>query len=229
MSNPFGNTRKPLAVSSIAELGVKMIYRLPGCSDEEVRRALQSSYYDFCRLSCVYTNTQEIELEPGESEYPVVAYTPECFVDSVIEVRINRRVLKAGRDYELRTGGVVILKLAGRFVPDRPTPEQIASRPELSRKADPEIIYVKAIELPKLNSERAPRWFFDKYGEAVVAGAFVKLFGMTNKPWTDGAQAQHELLRWENFLTETRLRNIADDHSTSGSGALNALDTSGLL
>ena len=230
MSNPFSNVRKPLAVASIAELGVKMLHRLPGCTDEEIRRALQSSYGDFCRLTSCYTNTQEIELEAGETEYPVVPYTPECFVDSITRVALDRRVLKVGRDYTISTAPVVTVNLSGWIVPEAYTPEQIAARPELTaRIAEPRTIRVTAIELPRLNSERAPRWFFDKYGEAVVAGALVKLFGMTNKPWTDGAQAQHELVRWENYVTEARLRGVADGNSTSGCGALSALDTSGLL
>lgn len=229
MSNPFKSVRKPFSSASIAELGTRMLHRLPGIADEEVRLALQSAYADFCRLSCVYTIAQEIELEPGEKAYPVVAYTPECFVDSVIEVKFRNGRLTPGRDYKILSGSVLTIVLDSRFVPEQYTAEQIAARPELARGGEPEILHVKAIELPRLNSERAPHWFYDKYGEAVTAGAFVKLFGMANKPWTDGAQAQHELIRWENFLSEARLRNIADDHSIGGSGALNALDTSGLL
>lgn len=228
MSNPFETKRKNLEVTSIGGLGVKMIHRLPGCSDEEIRAALQSAYADFCRLSCVYTHKQTIEMEPGESDYPVVPYTPECFVDSVIEVRKDGRVLTAGRDYTLLPGTVVVLTVDSRFVPDNYTPEQLAARPELS-EVEPSVLHVTAIELPRLNSERAPRWFFDKYGEAIVAGALVKLFGMANKPWTDGVQAQHELVRWENYLTETRLRNVADGRSICGSGSYNAVDTSVLL
>ena len=229
MSNPFDNVRKPLAVASIAELGVKMIHRLPGCTDEEVRRALQSAYCDFCRLTSCYTDTQEIELEAGEDMYPVVPYKPDCFVDSVIRVALDRMVLRPGRDYKILTGPVVSLALAGWLVPEQYTPEQIAARPELTGRNDPKVLRVTAVEIPRLDAERAPRWFYDKYGEAVVAGALVKLFGMTNKPWTDGAQAQHELVRWENYVTEARLRGVADDHSISGSGAISALDTSGLL
>lgn len=229
MSNPFKSVRKPFSCASIAELGSRMLHRLPGIADEEVRLALQSAYADFCRLSCVYTNAQEIELEPGEKTYPVVAYTPECFVDSVIEVKLRNGKLVPERDYTIHSGSVLTITLDSRLVPEQYSAEQIAARPELANKTDPEILHVKVIELPRLNSERAPRWFYDKYGEAVTAGAFVKLFGMANKPWTDGAQAQHELIRWENFLSEARLRNIADDHSTGGCGALNALDTSGLL
>ena len=229
MSTPFSGVRRPLAPGSIAELGQKMIFRLPGCSDEEIRRALQAAYSDFCRLTLCYRANIDIELEPGESEYPVTAYMPDCFVDSVTEVRIGRRRLEAGRDYRLVPGSAfVMLVLDGRFVPEKYTAEQIAARPELSR-IEPETLTVETIELPRLNAERAPRWFFDKYGEGVVAGALVKLFGMANKPWTDGVQAQHELIRWENYLTDARLRGMADDRSICGSGTASGVDTSVLL
>lgn len=230
MSNSFQRVRKPVAVSSIAELGARMVHRLPGATDEEIRRALQSAYGDFCRLTSVFTHVQEIEIEADEREYPVVPYVPECFVDSVVAVALGRRKLKVGRDFDVRTSPVVTVVLSDRLMPDTPTPEQIAAHPEFVSPAfEVPCLRVTAIELPRLGSERAPRWFFDKYGEAVSAGAFVKLFGMTNKPWTDGAQAQHELVRWENYVTEARLRGVADGHSTSGCGALDALDTSVLL
>ena len=230
MSNSFQTARRPLEVATIAELGRNIVARgLPGITDEEIRGALQIAYRDFCRLTSVFTNTQEIELEDGEAEYPVVPYQPETFVDSVLDVRLDRRRLVPERDYWLRTGPVVTVVLASRLVPDAPTPEQVASRPELTVVTRPAMLYVTDVELPKLNSERAPRWFFNKYGDAVVAGALVKLFGMTGRPWTDGVQAQHELVRWENFLTETRLRLTGAGHSTSACGSVSALDTSVLL
>ena len=228
MSKIFPDIRKPFSASSIADLGEKMLYRIPGCSDEEVRRTLQTAYSDFCRLSLCYRNTQTIDMEAGETMYPIAAYTPDCFVDSVTDVRIDGRALTVGRDCFLTPGTAVILTIDSRFVPDKPTETQLAARPELSNFKMPKL-YVSTIELPKLNAERAPRWFFDKYGEAVVSGALVKLFGMANKPWTDGVQAQHELVRWENYLTDARIRGVSDDRSICGSGSVNAVDTSGLL
>jgi len=124
----------------------------------------------------------------------------------------------------------VTLVLSEHLVPDEPTSEQLASRPELSMPSGPTVLTVTAIDPPKAGSEKAPHWFFNKYGEAVVAGALVKLFGMTGKAWTDGARAQHELIRWENYLTEARLRTTySDDRSASGGGSISALDTSVLL
>lgn len=233
MSNFFETEHAAPEYTTIATLAQDVVIHVQGATDIEIRKALQKAYSDFCRLSSCYCQSREIELEPGEREYPVTAVTPGCFVDSVTEVRLGPRPLRAGRDYRIENaGGLVILVLADHLVPEMPTHEQIVSRPELSirRNRKPSTLRVVAIDLPKMGSESAPRWFFNKYGEAIVSGALVKLCGMTGKAWTDGVKAQHELVRWENFLTEARLRSVySEDRSMSGNGSLSALDTSGLL
>ena len=230
MSNFFDTEHDAPEYESIASLAQNVIIHVPGCADMEVRKALQAAYADFCRCSSCYCLRREIELEAGEREYPVVAVMPGCFVDSVTEVRLGSRRLVAGRDYRVTSSGCVMLVLADHLVPDAPTAEQVASRPEMAMPRDPQVLVVTAIDLPKMGSEKAPRWFFNKYGEAVVAGALVRLLNMTGKAWTDGSRAQHELIRWENYLTDARLRSVyADDRSANGGGSISALDTSGLL
>lgn len=232
MSNSFEIEHDAPEYSTVATLAQNVVLHVQGCTDIEIRKALQTAYADFCRLSSCLNHESIIELEPSESRYPVVAMTPGCFVDSVTEVRYRSRKLTPGRDYRvLNVGGVVMIELGEHVTPDAPTTEQIAARPELtSSQQTPDTITVTSIDLPRMGSEKAPRWFFDKYGEAVVSGALIKLFGMSGKSWTDGVRAQHELIRWENYLTEARLRSVySDERSMSGGGSLSALDTSGLL
>lgn len=232
MSNSFETEHEVPEYTTIATLAQNVVIHVQGCTDMEIRKALQSAYSDFCRLSSCFTSRREIELEPGEREYPVVAAVHGGFVDSVTEVRLGTRPLCVKRDYHIENvGGVVMLVLAEHLFPELPTHQQLASRPELTcRRFRPQVLVVTAIDLPRLGSEKAPRWFFDKYGEAVVAGALVKLCGQTGKAWTDGVKAQHELVRWENFLTEARVRSVySADRSMSGGGSISALDTSVLL
>jgi len=230
MSNSFETEHEAPEYTTIATLAQNVVMHVQGCTDIEIRKALQTAYADFCRLSSCYCSPREIELEPGEREYPIVAVTPGCFVDSVTEVRLGNRKLVAGRDYHVRGGSVVMLVVSEHLVPERPTDEMIATHPDVSILTRPQVLVVTAIDLPKMGSEKAPHWFFNKYGDGVVAGALVKLFGMTGKAWTDGVRAQHELIRWENYLTDARLRSVyADDRSASGGGSISALDTSGLL
>lgn len=230
MSNSFEQEQYAPEITSIAMLAEGMVLRLPGATDIEIRKALQEAYVDFCRLSSCFTFRREIELEKDERDYPVPTHVPGAYVDSITEVRIGGRKLVAPFDYEIEVGSTPIIRVAERHIIDFITEHDRASRPEfhaISRK--PRMMHVTAIDIPKPGSERAPRWFYAKYGEAVVAGAFVKLFGMTGKPWSDGVQAQHELVRWENALTEARVRSAYAPDGGSGSGAISALDTSGLL
>lgn len=230
MSNSFEQNQETPEITSVAMLAESMVYRLPGATDTEIRKALQEAYFDFCRLSSCYTLSRMIELEDDEMYYPVPAVVPGAYVDSITEVRIGGRKLVAPLDYKIEVGSTPIIIVAERHVPDAITERDRAARPEfhaLSRNR--RLMHVTAIDIPKPGSERAPRWFYAKYGAAVVAGALVKLFGMTGKPWTDGVQAQHELVRWENALTEARVRSTYAPDGYSGSGAISALDTSGLL
>lgn len=218
MRNSFEQEQVAPEIHSIPMLVENMVYRLPGADDVEVRKALLSAYRDFCRLSSCYTHRFEIELERGECEYPVPALVSETFVDSITEVRLDGRKLVSPRDYTIAVGTTNVILLAHHLVPDKSADPRFCGK-----------LVVTSIDQPKHGSEKAPRWFFDKYGEAVVAGALAKMFSQTGKAWSDAAQAQQEQIRFENFLTETRLRTVYAGDGASGSGEISALDTSTLL
>lgn len=120
--------------------------------------------------------------------------------------------------------------LNDRAVSDFCTEEELVRHPEYAeRDYEPQKIRVRIVELPKMGSEVAPKWFLDKYGEAVVAGALTRLFGMNGKPWADAVQAQSELIRYENFTTQARINSASEDGSQCGNGHIEAVDTSDLL
>ena len=218
MANSFEQEQVAQDLHSIPMLAENMVYRLPGADNVAVRKALLSAYRDFCRLSSCYCHRLEIELERDEREYPVPSLVSETFVDSITEVRLNGRKLIAPRDYTIAGGTTKVILLACHLVPEW------SFRPHFRGK-----LVITSIDQPKHGSEKAPRWFFDKYGEAVVAGALVKLFSQTGKAWSDAEQARQEQIRWENFLTDTRFRTVYTLDGASGSGGFSALDTSVLL
>ena len=200
-------------MADIAALAENIVYRLPGVADVMVRKMLQAAYADFARLSCCFVSWCDTETEEDVTEYPVAAMIPGMTVAAVSEVRIDGRKLVHGRDYRIFNAGmapVVVLE-------------------SHTMSADPRILSVRAIEQPKYNSERAPRWFIDKYGEAVVSGALVKLYGMSGRRWSDQDMARQEMVRYENFCTNARLNSLSSDGCQFGSGSTNPVDMSGVL
>ena len=81
--------------------------------------------------------------------------------------------------------------------------------------------------MPNSGSERIPRWFVRKYGDAICAGALVRLYSMSEKRWTDIAQARIELCRWEGYVAGARIGSVGG--SPFGNGHINTVDTSELL
>lgn len=213
MASSFHEPWKVPEMADVAALAENVVYRLPGVADVMVRKMLQVAYADFARLSCCFVSWRDIETEEDEASYPVAAMIPGMTVTSVSEVRLDGRKLVAGRDYRIFAAGVV----------------PVVVLEDHTLTADPRTLSIRAVELPKYNSEKAPRWFIEKYGEAVVAGALVKLYGMGGRLWSDADMARQEMVRYENFCTEARLNSFSADGSQSGSCSVNSLDTSSLL
>ena len=213
MASSFHEPWEVPEMADIAALAENVVYRLPGVADVMVRKMLQVAYADFARLSCCFVSWRDIEIEENEASYPVAAMIPGMNVTSVSEVLLDGRKLIAGRDYRIFAAGVV----------------PVVVLEDHTLTADLRTLSIRAVELPKYNSEKAPRWFIEKYGEAVVAGALVKLYGMGGRRWSDADMARQEMVRYENFCTEARLNSLSADGSQSGSCSVNPLDTSSLL
>lgn len=230
-----------IEIESVADLDEQMVYRLSGCDPAMIRKSLQSAFADFARVTACFTTEREFWTKDGELVYPVAPKLSGMYVDSICAVWLDGRRLSRPEQYF--TGvicGTPTVRLvcdaggafSSRYALTRPdgSMNPIATRVAVERRAfEPQRLRVRTVELPRTGSEKAPRWFLDKYGEAVVAGAFVRLFGMTGKAWSDPAQAQSELIRYENFTTKARLDSLAEDVSPVGNGHIDAIDTSGLL
>jgi len=213
MANSFHEPWEIPEMEDIAALSENIVYRLPGVDNIMVRKTLQSVYADFARLSCCFVSWRDIETEEYISEYAVHPMIPGMNVRSVSDVTIDGRKIVNGRDYAIITVGITpVIRLSSNAM-----------------SIVPRIISIRTVEQPKYNSESAPRWFIEKYGDAIVAGALVKLHGMTGRPWADQEMMRQETVRYENFCTEARVKSFSDDGSQFGSGSLNPVDMSGVL
>ena len=211
--NSFQEERETPEYVTVAELADNVVIRIPACDDETVRRMLRDSYSEFCRLANALVTERTIPLEVGETDYPVVNMTPDCRVECVRAVFLNRHKLREGMDYRVGAGVPPMLTVNAIHLPARTTDER-------------ELV-VSCLEMPNHGSENAPRWFIRKYGEAIVAGALIKLFSMSNRAWADQTQARLELGKWEGYVASARLGSM--NGSPFGNGNFNTIDTSDLV
>ena len=240
MSN-FNQEQEGLELGSIGDLAEQMVYRLNSCSDLMISKMLQQAFSDFAKNTCCFTTIQEVELERKEREYPIAATIPGMLIDAISEVKYGRKVLENPRHYTTdMIGGVPRITFTFDIAdpdfchepdPERPVPErEIRSMAERRRRDFEKCkVFVRCVEVPRIGSEKAPRWFLNKYGDAVVSLALFRLFGMSGKPWSDPLQANAELVRYENAATQARCNSFSNDGSQCGPCSVNPVDTSGLL
>lgn len=213
MANSFQEERETPEYATIAELADNVVYRIPNCDDETVRRMLRDSYSEFCRLANALVTERVIPLQMDCDRYAVSNMIPDCRVECVRKVFMVCHELCEGRDYFVTTGTTPCIVLKSFLLP-KSNGEKCA-------------ISVQCFEMPNHGSERAPRWFIRKYGEAIVAGALVKLFSMSNRAWADQTQARLELGKWEGYVASARLGSM--NGSPFGNGHFNTIDTSDLV
>lgn len=231
MSMNFGTEPVDMELGTVGDLAEQMVYRLNGCSDLMISKTLQVAFSDFSKATCCFVSFQDAETEEGELDYPISPTIPGMQIDAISEVKLDGRVLENPRHFTTCfVGGTPVIHLKPRALSGFYPAEMLERRPELrGRPYQAQKLRVRCIEIPRMGSENAPRWFLNKYGEAVVALAMFRLLGMSGKPWSDPVQAQAELVRYENAATNARLNSLSHDGSQCGNSHVDPLDTSGLL
>ena len=217
MKNSFETESDALETETLAGLAENIVYRLPGCTDLMVRKALQDVYRDFCRRSCCLRTARHFHLSPKCRHYPVSASNDAFAVDSVVQVTLGRRVLEQEADYRIKgVGRNLCVELTGRvYVPDYEV-------------ACPEDVHVDVVEVPRLGAEYVTDGFVEKYGDAIVSGVLSRLMSMTGRAWTDVAQAAIERQIYESAVGEARLNYYVGSASGNGDAGF-GIDTSDLI
>ena len=208
MANSFQNEYETPEITTLAELAESVIFRVPGCADVMVRKALRNVYRDFCRRSHCLVGVRQISLEYGVNRYPVL---PTCgaSVYSVRDIYINRRKIE---DYRVIAGTPVCVEIADKYIVNN---------------GEPQYAVVSTVEMPGLESEDIPVWFLEKYGDAIISGTIAFLAMMTNKPWSDPAIAGAEKIAYENAINDAVI-SVASG-GVFANGGIDVYDCSNLL
>jgi len=198
MSNSFHEERETPEYGNLAAIADDIMIRLPGCTDEMVRRSIASVYRDFCKRSCCIKTRRTLVFAAGERKKSISPKTGDCIVDCVVSVRMSGHELSAENMWRFDNFSIV---LEDRMVP-----------------VDGSVVVldVECVEIPRLGSEIAPSWLIQRFGDAIASGVLARLMAMTGKAWSDAQQAAIEMRAYENALTETRSRSMDGGNLSAG-------------
>jgi len=199
------------APQTIAELAPNVLYRVPLCGDEAVRRALRNAYAEFCRGSSCYSSVLTCPIEEGVTDYPILPRFGG-YVDSVRRVWTDFFTMREGVDYFVVDGDPVLVRLASAPV------DLSGNEPKMR---------VLMVEQPMDGAENAPQWIIDRYGAAFVSGALAELYAMQGMPWYRPDVAVQERRRFDDAVHGAKMRSLAC--ANAGSGRASALDTSNYI
>lgn len=201
MPNPFQQEQERPELETISELAENLVLRLPRCEDVMVRKAIQDVYREFCRETKCLTSERLVEIEPGCAEYPLFPVFGGVVTD-VRAVAIGPQPLKRGPDYSTRGARPVVLVLSPRWIGETPS----VPPAEAHVHGMPRRLRVVQEEVPSLTSEKAPRGFIEKHGEAICSGVMFRLCSMSGRSWSDANVAALERVNYENAKSEERMR-----------------------
>lgn len=219
MANSFQQEQDPPEFEKVSELAENLVYRLPGCTDLMIRKAIRDVFREFCRETKCLTAERFVEIERGRLDYPLASVFGGV-VTGVRAVAVGAQRLKSGIDYATYGARPPVLHLSPRWVPPRDAP---AAPPQEAHLNDgPRAVRVIQEEVPSLESEHAPNGFVAAHGEAICSGVLARLCSMTGRPWSDPQVAALERVSYENAKSELRMR-----HETPPGGRF--VDTSMVL
>ena len=219
MANSFQQEQDRPEFEMISELAENIVFRLPGCDDVMIRKTIQDVYREFCRETKCLTAERMVEIAGGCSQYALPPMIGEV-VTGVRAVAIGVQRLRPGIDYSTHGSMPLVLSLAPRWVPPPPPPvpdgmivpasvpgetPPSATLAEMHIHLAPVFARVVQEEIPALNSERVPRGFIERHGDAICSGVLSRLFAMQKRPWSDPQQAADERMNYENAKSELRM------------------------
>ena len=213
--NPLTERNPEREDASVLSFAEELVYRLPGCPDITVRKALMDCWRQFADKTSCWKERPLIPLAAGGDTYAV----PTMFgaavksLEGLAFCKLDDNGVRRGYrrmslfDAWHDQGGMLMIRLA-----DVPSETSVAAYP---------YIEARVVLLPNRKSESAPQWVLDIYGPALAAGALYRLASQTNKPWGNAELAAQSFVEWNNALNRAAIRAISpsgriDAHNYEG-------------
>jgi len=200
---------EPVETDNIGSLANLMIAELPGVSDLMVRQQLGFALREFCR-----------ETDACVLAMPTEAWPNDCLAE------IDRATNWWGGRYNIpappqgmEIGTILELALRdGKSVPFKiaTVPHPYIFTPEYVYSYEDRMAIVRFSVVPKVGGEACPKWFKERYAEAIVAGAMFHLLSMTGKAWSNPQRAAQYGGKYHEAIGEAAYRRIGGSAVAGG-------------
>lgn len=200
---------EPVETDNIGSLARLMLSELPGCDDLLVRQQLGFALREFCRetdacvMEHVYCHAEGRALPDGH-EFVLTGAPSGMELVTVLDAQVRGRSVPFDvRDYPVPTVTVHGWLCCG------------------------DKVKVRFSVAPKAGGEDCPRWFKERYAEAITAGAMFHLLSMTGKGWSDPQRMAQYGSKYQQAICEATYRRMCG--SAVESGPANAVPRGGLF
>lgn len=196
---------EPIETDNIGSLAQLILPELPGCGDLVVRQQLGYALREFCRETDACVVTHEFDFADGR-EMPNGA---KCFH-------------LCGAPSGMMVGKVLDVCCDGRSVPFETIGGHAPMVAVQSCYSASDKVSVRFSVYPKVGGEACPKWFKERYAEAITAGAMVNLLSMSGKAWSDPQRAAQYSAVYQGAIAEAAYERM-------GGGPMDAIPQGGLF
>lgn len=197
---------EPVETENIGSLAALVLTELPECDDLMVRQQLGFALREFCRETdaCVIEQPCMAKMTPfGAYAFPIAGVPRGMILGTVLDVAIR---------------GVSV----SFSVMDHPYPHVVAN----GCVCEGDRAVLKYSVYPKAGGEDCPRWFKERYAEAIVAGAMHHLLSMQKRAWADPQRAAEYGAKYADAINEAAYRRLG---SPADGGSESAIPCGGLF
>jgi hypothetical protein len=194
---------EPVETDNIGSLAALVLPELPQCNDLMVRQQLGWALREFCRETdaCVIEQPCVAQMTPyGRCAFPITGVPHGMILGSVLDVSTH-------------CGSIPF------EVKDNPYPHV------LGYIAEGDHAVLKYSVYPKAGGEDCPKWFKERYAEAIVAGAMHNLLSM-QRAWADSQRAAEYGAKYTDAINEAAYRRLG---SPADGGSESAIPCGGLF
>lgn len=190
-----------MATTAVSAFVPDIAYRVDGCPDPTIERAVLDACIEFCELTGVLKRTLDPDVVgAGTTEYELSLPSTEQLT-SIISIACGSSVLlpvaEAHADYDMLFGASQGAPRA--FIETSPGVIRFYPTP-----SDNYTVVARVCVKPKRTATLVDSVLFSDWKEAIIDGALSRLYAMPER-WADGSRAAFHLKRFFSFASDARI------------------------